>query len=104
MQCPVSQPDGNDFDAILNAMTKVQITFKLARPLNEPDLVSISRMHSVYGFMMVRWKPESNELFVEYDASRLSPKEIRASLQEHGLPLTLPEPPREPLTNQTIAG
>jgi hypothetical protein len=75
---------------MLNAMTKVQITFPLARPLTDPDFVSISRMHSVYGFMAVRFKPASNELFIEYDASRLSPKEVRASLEEHGLPLSDP--------------
>lgn len=84
-------------------MTKVQITFKLARPLNEPDLVSISRMHSVYGFMLVRLKPDTNELFVEYDASRLSPKEVRASLEEHGLPLVAQELPSEPFADHSIA-
>lgn len=89
--------------AILFAMTKVQITFKLARPLTEPDLVSISRMHSVYGFMQVRLRPESSELFVEYDASRLAPKEVRGSLEQHGLPLSPEEPAREPITNQTLA-
>lgn len=84
-------------------MTKVQITFKLSRALTEPDLVSISRMHSVYGFMAVRLKPATNELFVEYDASRLAPKEVRASLQEHGLPLAFPPAPEEPTTEKNLA-
>lgn len=76
--------------AILNAMTKVQLTFPLARTLTDADFVNISRMHSVYGFMAVRFKPATNELFVEYDASRLNPKEVRASLEEHGLPVSPP--------------
>jgi hypothetical protein len=75
---------------MLNPMTKVQLTFPLARPLIDPDFVSISRMHSVYGFFAVRFKPANNQLFVEYDASRLSPKEVRASLEEHGLPVAPP--------------
>jgi hypothetical protein len=68
-------------------MTKVQTTFKLARPLTEPDLLNIARIHSVYGFLAARLKPSGNELFVEYDASRLTPNDVRVSLEEHGLPV-----------------
>src|SRR5947209_241156 len=82
--------------AILNAMTKVQLTLPLSRTLTDADFVSISRMHSVYGFMAVRFKPASNELFIEYDASRLTSKEVRASLEEHGLPVAAPPSPQAP--------
>jgi hypothetical protein len=75
-------------------MTKVQLTFPLSRQLTDADLVSISRMHSVYGFLAVRLKPAASQLFVEYDASRLSPKEVRASLEEHGLPIATPPAPQ----------
>lgn len=70
-------------------MTKVQTTFRLSRELSEGDMVQISRMHSVYGFLALRLKPADSgtQLFVEYDASRLSRKEVVASLEEHGLPL-----------------
>ncbi|MDQ2777673.1 MAG: hypothetical protein M3Y57_22580 [Acidobacteriota bacterium] len=68
-------------------MTKVQLTFKLARTLSEQELVSLSRMHSVIGFFALRLKAGTDDLFVEYDASRLSPKEVRGSLEEHGIPL-----------------
>jgi hypothetical protein len=68
-------------------MTKVQLTFKLARALSEQELAGLSRMHSVIGFFALRLKPGSDDLFVEYDASRLSPKEVRGSLEEHGIPL-----------------
>jgi len=68
-------------------MTKVDITFKLWRPLSEDDLKSIARMHAVYGMFKTQVLPSGNELFVEYDASRLSPKEVRGSLEEHGIPL-----------------
>ncbi len=68
-------------------MTKVDITFKLSRPLSDEDLKSIARIHAVYGMFRTQVLPSGNELFVEYDASRLSPKEVRGTLEEHGLPL-----------------
>ena len=68
-------------------MTKVQLTLKLARPLTEQELVSLSRMHAVIGFFALRLKPGADDLFVEYDSSRLSRKEVRGSLEEHGIPL-----------------
>ena len=68
-------------------MTKVDITFRLARPLSDQDLKSISRIHAVYGMLNTQILPSGNELFVEYDASRLSPKEVRGTLEQHGLPL-----------------
>jgi hypothetical protein len=68
-------------------MTKVQLTFKLARALSEQELAGLSRMHSVIGFFALRLKPGADDLLVEYDASRLSPKEVRGSLEEHGIPL-----------------
>jgi len=74
-------------NAILLPMTKVDITFKLSRALSDQDLKSISRIHAVYGMLMTQVLPSGNELFVEYDASRLSPKEVRGTLEEHGIPL-----------------
>jgi len=68
-------------------MTKVDLTFKLWRGLNDKELDQIARVHAVYGMLTVRLLPSGNELFVEYDASRLSPREVRGTLEEHGLPL-----------------
>jgi hypothetical protein len=68
-------------------MTKVQLTFKLARGLNADDLKQISRVHAVYGILAARLVSPGQALFVEYDASRLSPIEVRATLEGHGIPL-----------------
>ncbi len=68
-------------------MTKVQTTFKLSRALTNQDLENISRVHAVYGMFTTRAQPSGDELFVEYDASRLSLKEVRGTLEQHGLPL-----------------
>ncbi|HEY7212737.1 MAG TPA: hypothetical protein VH477_20830 [Bryobacteraceae bacterium] len=68
-------------------MTKVQTKFQLSRPLDDADSKSVARVHSVYGILAARPQSE-NELLVEYDASRLSLKEVRGILAEHGIPLT----------------
>jgi hypothetical protein len=68
-------------------MTKVQTTFTLYRPLTDQELKEISRVHSVYGLLTTRVEPSGDVLFIEYDASRLSKKEVSAILEEHGLPL-----------------
>ncbi len=72
---------------MLLPMTKVDITFKLSRALTDGDLKSIARIHSVYGMLTTQVLPSGDELFVEYDASRLNPKEVQGTLEEHGIPL-----------------
>ncbi len=73
---------------IRNCMTKVQITVPLSRPLTEEDFDRISRVHAVYGMLATRVLPPGNQLFVEYDSSRLSRDEVRGTLAENGLPIT----------------
>jgi hypothetical protein len=68
-------------------MTKVQTAFKLTRELNDDELKRISHLHSVYGILAARVLP-SNEFFVEYDASRLSPADVRVAVEQHGLPIS----------------
>ncbi|MBV9760894.1 MAG: hypothetical protein JO340_10050 [Acidobacteriaceae bacterium] len=67
-------------------MTKVQTTFPLSRPLTDPELKSISRLHAVYGILIARVLP-SDQLFIEYDASRLSSAEVRGTVEQHGIPV-----------------
>jgi hypothetical protein len=68
-------------------MTKVQVTFKLTRELTDQDLKAFAHVHAVYGILAARLQPSGNGLFIEYDFSRLSEKEVRGMLQEHGLPV-----------------
>ena len=69
-------------------MTKVQLTFTLSRPLTEKDFASISHVHAIYGIFAARILPSGNQLFVEYDSSRLSRKEVHEMLGENGIPVT----------------
>jgi hypothetical protein len=68
-------------------MTKVQTTFKLSHELNDQELKSISHLHAVYGILAARVRA-SNELFIEYDASRLSAGDIRGTVEQHGIPIS----------------
>lgn len=68
-------------------MTKVQLSFKLSRPLRDEDLKQISRVHAVFGMLAVRLSASGSDLFVEYDASRLSVPDVKGALEAHGLPL-----------------
>lgn len=68
-------------------MTKVQTTFKLSRELNDRELKSLSHLHGVYGILIARVLA-SNELFIEYDAARLSQNEVRGTVEQHGIPIS----------------
>ena len=68
-------------------MTKVQMQFQLQKPLDDSLLQAISNVHSIYGIQRVRLAPSLDQIFVEYDASRLRPSEVEAALAGAGIPL-----------------
>jgi hypothetical protein len=68
-------------------MTKVQLAYDLIRPLTDHDAAAVSDVNSWYGIERVRLAPSLDRLDVEYDASRLSEKDVEAVLQRHGLPI-----------------
>jgi len=68
-------------------MTKVQLQYDLIRPLTDSDAGSVADVHSWYGIMRVQLGPTMDKLSVEYDASRLSEKDVEAVLQRFGLPV-----------------
>jgi hypothetical protein len=69
-------------------MTKVQIEFRLARPLTDALLERISHAHTYYGFVRLRPAPSGDRITVEYDASRLTPDQVEAALHGNGIPVT----------------
>jgi len=66
-------------------MTKVQIRFKLQKPLNDVLLARISDAHAFYGIYKVTVAPSMDGLMVEYDASRLKPAEVESALAGAGI-------------------
>jgi len=68
-------------------MTKVQIRFRLQRPLDDLLLQRISDTHALYGINHVKVEPSLDAITVEYDASRLAAPEVGAALAGAGIPI-----------------
>ena len=66
-------------------MTKVQIRFRIEKPLGDALLKRIADAHSIYGILWVRLDPSTTGLTIEYDATRLRPAEIEAALENAGI-------------------
>jgi|JRYK01.1.fsa_nt_gb hypothetical protein len=67
-------------------MTKVQHTYRLARPLLEHDFEGIRKAHSVFGMLRVQ-ALSADTLLVEWDASRLMQRDAERVLAENGVPI-----------------
>ena len=68
-------------------MTKVQLDYDLVRPLTDRDAAAVGDVHSWYGILRVQLAPSLNRLQVEFDATRLSEKDVESVLQRFGLPI-----------------
>ena len=68
-------------------MTKVQVRFRLQKPLDDSLLARISDAHALYGIQKVKVDPSLDGLMVEYDATRLRPAEVEAALMSAGIPV-----------------
>jgi allophanate hydrolase subunit 1 len=66
-------------------MTRVEIHFRLCQPLSDKLLPAIASAHAVYGIERVRLSPTMDSLTVEYDATRLRPADVEASLAHAGI-------------------
>jgi hypothetical protein len=68
-------------------MTKVQIHFRLQRPLDNTMLGRMEQINALYGIQRVRVAPTMDSLTVEYDATRLRPAEVEGALAAAGIPI-----------------
>jgi hypothetical protein len=68
-------------------MTKVQLEYKLVRPLTDADAKAISDVHGSYGFYHVKLAPTLDKIMVDFDASRLTEKDVEAVLLRYGVPI-----------------
>jgi len=66
-------------------MTKVQIHFRLSKPLDDALLQRIADAHAIYGIQRVRLAPAMDSLTVEYDATRLQPADVESALAGAGI-------------------
>jgi len=68
-------------------MTKILLQYELMRKAADEDAEAISKAHSVYGFLHVRLASTLDRITVEYDASRLSDKDVESWLVRLGVPI-----------------
>jgi hypothetical protein len=68
-------------------MTKVQLPFTLAAPLDEQAMSRLAHVYSTYGILRIQAEPGSERVIVEYDATRFSAHDVEAVLARAGLPL-----------------
>ncbi|MGA3097836.1 MAG: hypothetical protein ABSF25_15385 [Bryobacteraceae bacterium] len=68
-------------------MTKVQIHFRLGRPLDSVLLPRLAQVNALYGIERVTPSPALDSLTVEYDATRLNPAEVEQALAAAGIPI-----------------
>ncbi len=68
-------------------MTKIQVHFDLARPLDETLMENIAKANAVYGIERITVAPSLTALTVEYDATRMNPREVASVLLKAGLPV-----------------
>jgi hypothetical protein len=68
-------------------MTKVQLSYDLVRPLTDDDAKNIADVHSWYGMQRVQASPSLERITVDYDASRLTERDVEAVLVRFGIPI-----------------
>jgi copper chaperone CopZ len=72
---------------ITEVMTKVQLDYPLVRPFADADAQAIVNVHSWYGIMRVKVAPSLDRISVEYDASRLSEKDVEDVMFRFAIPI-----------------
>ena len=68
-------------------MTKLNLHYRLEHPLTDGDLQAIANVHSWYGIFSVRPTSDMQGVDVQYDATRMNPREVEAVLQRFGVPI-----------------
>ena len=68
-------------------MTKIRVTYDLARPLDDAALEGIAKATGTYGIFHVKVAPSMDKVIVEYDASRLKPEHVPGTLHRIGVPV-----------------
>ncbi len=68
-------------------MTSVELHYDLVRPLTDDDSKAFADVHSWYGMTRVKLAPTLDKIDVQFDASRLTEKEVESVLVRFGIPI-----------------
>lgn len=70
-------------------MSRTQIRLELLRPPDAATLERLLRAHSIYGLLRLTPESAGGGLLVEFDATRLSEREVISLLRRLGVPVSL---------------
>ncbi len=68
-------------------MASVELEFKLAHPVDEALAARLAELHGIYGLHHARLATSGDRITVDYDASRLTPNQVRRALLRAGIPV-----------------
>lgn len=68
-------------------MTRVQIRFRLQKPLDDSTLPHLAAANAIYGIQKLKVAPSLDSVEVEYDATRLKPADVVSALSAAGVPI-----------------
>jgi hypothetical protein len=68
-------------------MTKVQIRYRLQKPLDDTALPHLKAASAIYGILKLKLAPAMDAVEVEYDATRLKPADVANALAVAGVPV-----------------
>ena len=68
-------------------MTKVQLEYDLVRAATDADAQAFADVHSWYGIIGVKLAASLDKVTVEFDASRLTEKDVEATMHRFGIPI-----------------
>jgi hypothetical protein len=66
-------------------VTKVQIHFRLEKPLDEATLPRLAATNAIYGIQKLKLAETLDAVDVEYDATRLKPADVVSALSAAGV-------------------
>jgi hypothetical protein len=66
-------------------VTKVQLQFRLDKPLDTKMMSNLERASALYGILRLKLSPAMDGLTVEYDATRLRENDVKAALARAGI-------------------
>ena len=68
-------------------MTLLDVVFRYGLPPREKQMLALNNAWEVYGVRKIKFNEKENTIRVEYDASRLSDREIAGILHRAGIDL-----------------
>ena len=98
------QPSPIQFCCYTFAMTYMTATYELQHALNPDQFRELGRLVNTYGLQTFRFDEKTNQLHLDYDASRLKNSVVEHVLREARIPVVRRIVPEQPQSENKPAG